>query len=317
MVPQFSIIIPNYNFGNFLEKSIQSVINQSYQNKELIIIDGGSTDHSVEIIEKYQGDITYWVSENDKGTYDANNKGLSKVTGDYWCVLNSDDIMLPGALQTVANAIELNPSLKWIAGSEDILDENDEVTNEISPVAPKPIEGYTFLDGCWISHPCVFLSKDVIADIGFFSKWHMMDYNYWLRMEDRGYFPYLIPEKIAGLRIHSNCKSYDQVKLFQEALNIRIDFCIRKGLLMSLQVKRMIKREEEHIVRLRIAEALRQQQKRMVFELLFAFIFKYPSFIVKRWFWGIIKRIISGIKKDDPIYKSMPAKKATASWDYK
>ena len=293
------------------------MIDQNYGNKEIIVIDGGSTDNSVDIIKKYQDNIAYWISEKDKGTYDANNKGLSKMTGDYWCILNSDDLLLPGALEIVADAIIKSPTEKWLSGEENIIDEGDNINGEVIPQAPEPLEGYTFLEACWISHSSTFLNKDVIKSVGLFEKWHVMDYNYWLRMEDKGFFPLIIDKKISALRIHSDCKSYDQISLYQEALNMRLEFCKQKNLLNSPQVKKKIKSEEVHVIRLRIAEALMHHQKAKAFDWLIRFIKKYPSSIKQRWFWGMVRRIMSGLKKSDPIFESMPAKKGTASWNYK
>src|SRR5688572_19651160 len=94
--PKITIITPSYNQGKFLEETILSVVNQQYPNLEFIVIDGGSNDNSVDILKAYDSKITYWISERDKGTYDANNKALKKITGDYWCVVNSDDLLKPG-----------------------------------------------------------------------------------------------------------------------------------------------------------------------------------------------------------------------------
>lgn len=91
MPPKISIITPNYNGAKYLEESILSVINQNYPNIEYIIIDGGSTDNSIEIIKKYKQYITYWVSEKDKGIYDAMNKGINVANGDYLYFMGSDD----------------------------------------------------------------------------------------------------------------------------------------------------------------------------------------------------------------------------------
>lgn len=100
-LPKLSIIIPNYNYGNFIEETICSVINQNYENLEIIIIDGGSTDNSVDIIKKYQQKITYWISEKDAGQADAINKGLQVATGEYVAYLNSDDTYLPNAFNEI------------------------------------------------------------------------------------------------------------------------------------------------------------------------------------------------------------------------
>ena len=96
--PSISVVIPSYNQGAFIEKTIRSVLMQNYPSLELIVIDGGSTDNSVKIIQKYTDFFNHWVSEKDRGQADAINKGLSWATGEilYW--INSDDYLLPKAL---------------------------------------------------------------------------------------------------------------------------------------------------------------------------------------------------------------------------
>jgi len=92
MPPKFSIVTPSYNQGQFLEETILSVLDQKYSNLEYIIIDGGSTDESVEIIRRYEKHLAYWVSEKDRGQVHAINKGIEKITGDIFGFVNSDDL---------------------------------------------------------------------------------------------------------------------------------------------------------------------------------------------------------------------------------
>ncbi len=103
--PRISIVTPSYNQGEFLEQTILSVIDQNYPNLEYIIIDGGSSDNSVEIIKKYEKHLAYWVSEPDKGQSDAINKGLSKCTGEFFNWLNSDDLLFENSLLNIATTI--------------------------------------------------------------------------------------------------------------------------------------------------------------------------------------------------------------------
>jgi glycosyltransferase involved in cell wall biosynthesis len=105
-LPKISIITPSFNQGQFIEETIRSVLLQNYPNLEYIIIDGGSTDNTPEIIKKYNDFIHYWVSEKDNGQADAINKGLKHATGDVFNWLNSDDFYLPNALITVGNAFK-------------------------------------------------------------------------------------------------------------------------------------------------------------------------------------------------------------------
>ena len=114
--PRISIITPSYNYGQFLEETIRSVLLQGYPNLEYIIIDGGSADNSVEIIRKYEPWLQYWISEPDNGQTDAIQKGFSKSTGVVWNWLNSDDILEKNALQHIAKAFKNNPCATLLFG---------------------------------------------------------------------------------------------------------------------------------------------------------------------------------------------------------
>jgi glycosyltransferase involved in cell wall biosynthesis len=119
--PRFSIVTVCYNHARYLESCIQSVLAQNYPNLEYIIIDGGSTDGSVEIIRKYAARLAYWVSEPDKGQTDALLKGFRRATGELEGWLNSDDMLSPGALHEVANFFEHHPAAQVVTGDVELM----------------------------------------------------------------------------------------------------------------------------------------------------------------------------------------------------
>ncbi len=112
--PKISIVTTNYNGVAWLEQTILSVLNQNYPNLEYIVIDGGSTDGSQRIIEKYESRLAYWESSPDRGFAHAYNKGFTKATGDVLAWLNSDDIYTPWALETVARCFTDQPQVQWL-----------------------------------------------------------------------------------------------------------------------------------------------------------------------------------------------------------
>jgi glycosyltransferase involved in cell wall biosynthesis len=114
---RISIVTPSFNQAQFLEQTIESVLRQQYSDLEYIVIDGGSTDGSVEIIRRHQSQLAYWVSEPDGGHYDAVNKGFARSTGDIMAWLNSDDLYRPTALATVAEIFSQFPEVQWITAN--------------------------------------------------------------------------------------------------------------------------------------------------------------------------------------------------------
>src|SRR4030067_2556851 len=120
--PLVSIVTPSYNQAEFLEKTILSVINQDYPRLEYFVMDGGSTDGSLEIIKRFEHRITNWISEPDRGQSDAINKGWSMASGDIFAWLNSDDMYAPGAVQAAVQAFRENPEAGMVYGDAILVD---------------------------------------------------------------------------------------------------------------------------------------------------------------------------------------------------
>jgi glycosyltransferase involved in cell wall biosynthesis len=138
--PKISIVTPNYNGARTLEKTIQSVLIEGYTNLEYIIIDGGSTDQSVEIIKKYEPWVTYWVSEKDKGQSAAINEGFARCTGEILNWLCSDDVLLPGALFTVAKQFLQNDTIDVVAGQGRVVFENENGREMVGGTTQKMVD---------------------------------------------------------------------------------------------------------------------------------------------------------------------------------
>lgn len=164
-LPKISIVTPPYIQGAFIERTIQSVLNQDYQNLEYIIIDGGSTDGSVEIIRKYSDKLAYWVSEKDKGQTHAINKGFHHATGEIAAWLNSDDEYCPGALKTVAKTFMSEDDVDFVFGNRISVDENGRVLRRYRHTR------FAFTElvvlGMTVSQPACFWKRSILEKYRF------------------------------------------------------------------------------------------------------------------------------------------------------
>ncbi len=214
--PKLSIITPSYNQSDFLEETICSILDQDYHDLEYIIIDGGSTDSSVEIIKRYDEHIAYWVSEPDNGQTHAINKGLKRATGDIIAWINSDDVYVPGAFERVAKAFYENPDADIIYGDGLLIDSNG---NRI-----KRRYGINFNYNMWFYgvvepfQPEVFYRRRAIEKAGLLDEsFHMMmDREWWIRMARCGCRFHHIPELLGALRRHDDAKSSKHKKINDE-----------------------------------------------------------------------------------------------------
>lgn len=178
---------------------------------ECIVVDGGSSDNTLEIIISYS-DRLKWISEKDKGQTDAINKGLRMASGDIVGYLNADDLLLPGALSRVARLFTENTEAMWVTGQCRIINEEDEeIRRLISAYKNAWLRFHsrsTLLITDYISQPSTFWRASIIADVGYLdeSLHYAMDYEYWLRLYSK-YPLVFIPEYLAAFRIHTQSKN--------------------------------------------------------------------------------------------------------------
>jgi glycosyltransferase involved in cell wall biosynthesis len=210
--PLVSIVTPSYNQAEYLEDTIRSVLAQEYPNLEYLIVDGGSTDGSLEIIQKYADQLAWWVSEPDDGQADAINKGLRRARGKVVAWLNSDDLYLPGAILKAVSMMQENSGLAMVYG--------DAVT--IDPYG-RPINRLAF--GDWklgdlmrfriICQPAVFMRRTALEQAGYLDEdFHfMLDHHLWLRVANVGRMKY-IPNLWAAARHHPEAKNVAQSTAF-------------------------------------------------------------------------------------------------------
>ncbi len=126
-LPKVSVVTPSYNQGKFLEQTIQSVLSQDYPNIEYIVMDGGSTDASPQIIQKYNHRLTYWVSAKDRGQASAIVKGFEKATGEIFAYLNSDDYWMPNTVSTAVNYLLNHPQVDMVCGNRIVVNESGKI----------------------------------------------------------------------------------------------------------------------------------------------------------------------------------------------
>lgn len=157
--PKISIVTPSYNQGQFIEDTILSVIGQRYPNLEYIIMDGGSTDNTIEIIKKYESHLAYWVSEKDRGQSHAINKGFDLATGEILAWLNSDDMYLPGTLAFMSNVPLNTPTLYFGNCIHFKEDENKVVTSGSDVVTSEKVKFLEQMD--YIIQPSCFWTRTV------------------------------------------------------------------------------------------------------------------------------------------------------------
>ena len=208
--PKFSIVTPSYNQGDFIEKTIDSVLSQGYPNLEFIIIDGGSKDKTVEVIKKYEKYLTYWVSEPDRGQSHAINKGMEVATGDYLTWLNSDDWYLPGSVMHMCELFMATQDAGMVVGTGDIVDGQGRVVFHVP--APKEItlqSLYNWMRGGNFMQPSSAFSRQAWNAVGPIDEnVHIaMDLDLWLKMALRG-IKFVTTETMLSLALsHPNAKT--------------------------------------------------------------------------------------------------------------
>ena len=206
-LPLVTIVTPSYNQARFLEATMRSVLEQDYPNIEYIVVDGGSDDGSVDLIERYADKLAWWVSEKDKGQTEAINKGFARANGQILAWLNSDDTYEPGAVREAVEFLMENPGVGLVYGDANFIDENGRVFGKF-PAAQTAYEnlrrGYVH-----IPQQASFWRADLWKQVGPLddSFYFAMDYDLWVRLAKISELRYLPGQTWANFRLHSDAKS--------------------------------------------------------------------------------------------------------------
>ena len=273
--PKISVVTPNFNKGRYLEKTILSVLSQGYPNLEYVIIDGGSTDGSLDIIKKYAERLTYWVSEPDDGVYFAIIKGFEHTTGDIMAWIGSDDFYHPNSFFTVAHIFSEFPQVSWLEGAQAHYDEEGRtVAVETGPY----FNHLCFLMHRyqWIQQESTFWRRELYEKVGGIKTNYKLagDFDLWMRFS-RCEKLYVTNALIGGFRhsvdqlsndLHLYTSEADDI-IARESVSVeereqvkilkrkeRVLSCLRKSRLLNWQAvnKRLMKRyvEEERLHRI-------------------------------------------------------------------
>ena len=212
--PRITIVTPSFNQARYLPETIESIIGQQYPNLEYIIIDGGSTDGSVEIIKRYESHLAYWVSQADSGQSEAINKGLRKATGALFNWINSDDLLFPDALNRIAEAYATNPQADLVVGYGAKSDANGAITRITVP--PRQLSMSPANWSFFIHQQAVFIATETVRRLGGVREdlFSIMDAELYYRIFRNG-CRYVRAKALIGLiREHAQAKSTAEKERF-------------------------------------------------------------------------------------------------------
>jgi glycosyltransferase involved in cell wall biosynthesis len=215
--PKLSIITPSYNQADFIERTIRSVLDQEYENLEYMVVDGGSTDGSVDIIARYADRLAWWVSQADEGQTHALNNGLERATGDVVAYINSDDYYLPGAFEAAIGVLDRTDAI-WAVGAARYVDSDGRLTEIWHPQLPPKHRHWWILDPWGVPQAATFWRREVFERFGPFRRdmHYVFDTEFGIRLALAGQLPALIDRELAVRVVHADAKSWDRTPFDKE-----------------------------------------------------------------------------------------------------
>jgi glycosyltransferase involved in cell wall biosynthesis len=250
MLPRITIVTPCYNSERFLEETILSVLDQGWENLEYIIVDGGSTDETVDIIRKYEKHLAAWISEPDQGMYDAINKGFAMATGDIYAWMNSDDTYLPGAFHMIAEVFQRYPEMDWLSGSTTYTDEEGATVSKYPLLMYHQddlIKGYHGLCMHYVQQNCCFWRSSLWEEFGPMPAELRYAGDYWLWTQFAKKSALIsVNQPMASFRRHATQLSQDQSKYREEVWQC---FNAARAMVLFRQLLRRISRRADLDIR--------------------------------------------------------------------
>lgn len=302
MNPKLSITIPSYNQADYLEETLCSVLGQRYPNLELIVIDGGSTDGSVEILKRYSHDLAYWISEPDRGQTHAINKGLEHSTGEVISYLNSDDLLLPGSLHRIGELFE-NPETLWIGAVSETFDQSG-CLGQVNPQLPT--DKWEYLTPWHRSSeyvfPCSnvsFMRRNLVEKCGRFDESYNygMDIEYYLRaVFQAGVEPQLIPDVLGRWRWHEESKTWRQGLAYgfrEDEVRMAIQYASYLQPAERSQVLDKIREQQKQLVSRKVMFYRKRGERKRAWLELISQIKAYPDLLIFRPWYGALRRLMS------------------------
>lgn len=213
--PFFSVVIATYNYGRFLRAALDSVLTQSCQDFELIVVDGGSADRTRELLEEYSPRLAWWVSEPDRGQSDAFNKGFARAHGRYFVWLNADDLLLPGTLAAAKTALAAGRHA-WASGDFVRVTEDLRVIACFRGPTSQPAWLRRADAPITVCGPSSFFSAELFREVGGFGAdlRYAMDIDLWLRFMARGHYPRRFAHYCWAFRMHEQSKTADRFSAY-------------------------------------------------------------------------------------------------------
>jgi glycosyltransferase involved in cell wall biosynthesis len=217
--PRFSVVIPTLNQAETIEDTLLSLIHQNYPNLEIIVADGGSSDATASVLNRYREHLNALLPGPDKGQSDAINKGFARASGDIFFWLNSDDYLLPGALWRVAASFQADANLEFVVGAGDVISLDHQFLRHIPPMAMDEATMLNWKNDQWVMQQCCFWTKELWQRVGGVDEQlHLlMDYDLWFRFSRRT-IATMINEKLAVMRYYPETKTVKQRKKTSEEL---------------------------------------------------------------------------------------------------